>query len=77
MEGQRCRRYFKRLADAASRDTIRPCLNQQAEDRESGFLSECRKSRYSRLYFHISSIIEISVLSTPVTPMLHGLTKRL
>jgi hypothetical protein len=40
-----------------------PCLNQQADDREPGFLGECRKSGYSGIYFHISSIIEIIGLS--------------
>ena len=60
MKGQRCRWDIKRFANAASRHAFRPSLDQYAEDREPGFLGECRKRPYTGSYFYISSIIEIT-----------------
>ncbi len=59
MERERGRGQPKLLAQPPSRQTLRPGLNQQAEDVEPRFLGECRQSGDGIGFLHISIFMEI------------------
>ena len=65
MKRKRGRRQIERFADGAGGHALRPGLNQQPEDGEPRFLRQGRKRLEGLLRFHISRIVEMTLVVKP------------
>src|SRR5262249_7494329 len=68
MKRQCCTRDLQRLTNATGGYAIRSRFDELTEYRQSCFLSKCSERGYGSLYFHISNILEIMLVSTPCLP---------
>lgn len=59
VEGKRGVRYAKLLTNGAGIDTVRASLDQQAENGETGFMTQSSEKFGSVYRFHLSSMVEI------------------